>query len=200
MLFGYMRVSSDDQKHDLQHDALIAYGVPAENIVSDVYTRDRFDRPGLIRQLDKLRRGDQLVVWKLDRLGGRVKELVTIIENLRERGIHFADITYKIDTTTPAGEMMFHITAAFAQFERSNLIERTNAGLAAARARGRAGGRKPADAAKIKAALALYDGHEHTLAEIRAQTGVSPATVYRYLAARKQSRSTQKGKPKAKSR
>lgn len=190
MHFGYMRVSTDEQKHDLQLDALLAAGVPLDNIVSDTYSRSKFDRPGLTRLLDKLRPGDTLVVWKLDRLGGKLRELIDLIDGFNKKKVHFISITNHIDTSTAVGELMFHIIAAFAQHERSQLIERVNAGLAAARARGRKGGRKPHPAAKVKAALALYDSQSLTVAEIKEQTGIAPATLYRYLAKRTAAKAT----------
>lgn len=147
MLIGYARVSKADgsQSLDLQHDALRAAGVEPGNIYDDRASGSRDDRPGLAACLKSLRDGDVLIVWKLDRLGRTLTHLVSTVQNLSDRGIGLRVLTGKgaqIDTTTPSGRMVFGIFATLAEFERDMIRERTMAGLAAARARGRKGGRK----------------------------------------------------------
>lgn len=143
MLVGYMRVSTDTEKQstDLQHDALIAAGVDARHMYSDHASGSRGDRPGLQECLDYLQKGDTLVVWKLDRLGRSLPHLLKIVGELRDRGINFRSLTENIDTTTIQGEFLFNIFASLAQFERALIVERVNAGLAAAARRGKRGGR-----------------------------------------------------------
>lgn len=142
MLIGYMRVStSDRQSTDLQQDALIAAGVDPRNIYCDHASGARSDRPGLADCVEYLQSGDTLIVWKLDRLGRSLPELLWLVERLRERGIGLRSLTEVIDTTTAQGELVFSLFAALAQFERALIVERINAGLEAARSRGRRGGR-----------------------------------------------------------
>ncbi len=156
MLIGYARISTDDQDLDLQTDALNQAG--CEQIYSDQLSGAAKSRPGLEEAFKYLRVGDTLVVWKLDRLGRTVKGLVELVESLQDRDIQFRSITDGIDTSTPAGRFFFHVMAALAEMERELIRERTNAGLAAARARGRRGGRKPKmDATKIDSARRLLD-------------------------------------------
>src|SRR3954463_11407218 len=142
MLVGYMRVSSDGERQttDLQRDALLAAGVDERHLYEDHASGSRGDRPGLAAALAFLRSGDCLVVWKLDRLGRSLPHLLTTVTGLRERGVAFRSLTEQIDTTTPQGELLFHIFGALAQFERALIQERVQAGLAAARRRGRHGG------------------------------------------------------------
>src|SRR5919199_766598 len=151
MLVGYARVSTHDQNLDLQLDALQKAG--CEKIFTDKMSGAKA-RPGLDDALSFLRSGDALVVWKLDRLGRSLIDLVTIINTLKEREIHFKVLTENIDTSSPMGELYFHFTAALAQFERARIRERTKAGLAAARACGRKGGRPRALTGK-RAAMAI---------------------------------------------
>src|ERR1022692_1057864 len=159
-LVGYMRVSKADgsQTLDLQQDALDAAGVPERNTYSDTASGKRDDRPGLEACLKALRSGDTLVVWKLDRLGRNLRHLVNVVHDLTERNIGLRVLTGQgaaIDTTTAAGKLVFGIFAALAEFERELISERTRAGLAAARARGRKGGRKPKmTPAKVRLAAA----------------------------------------------
>lgn len=146
MLIGYARISTADQSTDLQKDALTAVGVDERNIYSDKASGRRDDRPSLEACLKALREGDTLVVWKLDRLGRSLKHLVATVQDLVERGIGFRVLTGQganIDTATASGKLVFGIFAALAEFERELIVERTKAGLAAANARGRKGGRKP---------------------------------------------------------
>lgn len=157
MLVGYMRVSSidDRQNVDLQRDALIAAGVDERHLHSDKASGARDDRPGLKSCLADLRSGDYLIVWKLDRLGRSLPHLLSIINDLKSRGISFRSLTEQMDTTTAQGELFFSLLGALAQYERSLTQERVNAGLAAARRRGRKGGRPLAiDPEKMEQILA----------------------------------------------
>ena len=154
-IIGYARVSTDDQDLSLQLDALEQQGIPKSLICTDKLSGAKADRPGLEKCLDILQPGDTLAVWRLDRLGRSMRHLVTLIEDLRERGIGFRSISDgMIDTTSASGELIFHIFSALAQFERRLIQERTKAGLAAARARGRKGGRPPLLASEPKLILA----------------------------------------------
>jgi DNA invertase Pin-like site-specific DNA recombinase len=160
MLVGYMRVSteSDRQVLDLQRDALLAAGVDERHLFEDRASGSRDDRAGLGKALAFTRAGDCLVVWKLDRLGRSLPHLLTTIADLKERGVAFRSLTEQIDTTTSQGELLFHIFGALAQFERVLIQERVQAGLAAARRRGRQGGRPVAiDAEKLTAVIAALD-------------------------------------------
>ncbi|WP_406239979.1 recombinase family protein (plasmid) [Acetobacter orientalis] len=145
MLIGYMRVSSvdDRQSVDLQRDALIAAGVDERHLFSDKASGARDDRPGLKACMEYLKHGDTLIVWKLDRLGRSLANLLTIITDLKDRGVAFRSLTEQMDTSTPHGELLFSFFGALAQYERALTRERVMAGLAAARRRGRHGGRPP---------------------------------------------------------
>src|SRR3984957_5457725 len=166
MLVGYMRVSKADgsQVNDLQRDALLAAGVDAGHLYEDAISGKRDERPGLSACLKALREGDTLVVWKLDRLGRDLRHLVNTVHDLTERGVGFKVLTghgAAIDTTSPSGKLVFGIFAALAEFERELIIERTKAGMAAARARGRNGGRPyKMTAAKLQLAMASMDKPE----------------------------------------
>src|SRR6185437_16692213 len=160
MLVGYMRVSTDGDRQvlDLQRDALLAAGVDERHLFEDRASGSRDDRAGLAEALTFIRAGDCLVVWKLDRLGRSLPHLLTTVTGLKERGIAFRSLTEQIDTTTPQGELLFHIFGALAQFERALIQERVQAGLAAARRRGRRGGRPVVvDAEKLSAVIAALD-------------------------------------------
>lgn len=141
MLIGYVRVSTNDQNTALQRNALESSG--CELIFEDKMSGKTADRPGLKKLLRILTAGDTLVVWKLDRLGRSMRNLVILIEDLRQRGINFRSLTDSIDTSTPMGRFFFHVMGALAEMERELIIERTRAGLDAARAEGRIGGRRP---------------------------------------------------------
>lgn len=180
MLVGYARVSTDDQKMDLQMDALKAAG--CEQFFSDQISGAAKTKAGLDEALNYLRVGDTLVVWKLDRLGRTVKGLVDLVQALQEKGIQFRSLTDGIDTSTSAGRFFFHVMAALAQMERELIHERTMAGLKAARARGRLGGRKAKmDASKVKSAKHLLESGLPAK-EVAQNLGVSRATLYRALA------------------
>ena len=161
MLVGYMRVSTDGdrQAFDLQRDALLAAGVDERHLFEDRVSGSRGDRAGLARALAFLRTGDCLVVWKLDRLGRSLPHLLTTVTGLKARGVGFRSLTEQMDTTTPQGEFLFQVFGALAQFERSLVQERVQAGLAAARRRGRRGGRPLAiDAEKLAAVTVALEG------------------------------------------
>ena len=161
MLVGYMRVSTDGDRQvlDLQRDALLAAGVDERHLFEDRASGSRGDRIGLAKALAFLRPGDCLVVWKLDRLGRSLPHLLSTVTDLKQRGIAFRSLTEQIDTATAQGELLFHIFGALAQFERALIQERVHAGLAAARRRGRRGGRPIAiNAEKLGAVIAALDG------------------------------------------
>jgi len=180
MLIGYARVSTIDQNLNLQIDALQQVG--CDKIFTDQVSGSAKSRPQLELGLDFLREGDTLVVWRLDRLGRSLRHLIELITKLEEKGIHFRSITESMDTTNSGGKLIFHIFGALAEFERNIIIERTKAGLEAARARGRKGGRKPALSAKQQqVAVKLYYEKAHTAEEICRIMGISKPTLYSYI-------------------
>ena len=184
---GYMRVSKADgsQVLDLQRDALTAAGVSERHLYSDTASGKLDDRPGLAACLHSLREGDTLVVWKLDRLGRSLRHLVNVVHDLRNRGIGFKVLTGQgaaIDTTTPAGKLVFGIFASLAEFERDLISERTRAGLAWARARGRKGGRRPKmTSAKLRLAIAAMGKAETNVGDLCRELGVTRSTLYRHV-------------------
>jgi len=179
-LIGYARVSTDDQSAALQEDALKKAG--CIRVFVDHASGSKASRPELDRMLDQLRPDDVVVVWRLDRLGRSLKNLIALVENLAERGVGFRSLTEAIDTTTANGRLFFSIMGALAEFERDLIRERTQAGLAAARARGRVGGRPSVmNKKKVAQAQKLYESRDHTVAEIAELLGVSVATIYRHL-------------------
>lgn len=182
MLVGYARVSTLDQNPALQIDALKAAG--CEKLFVEKASGASRDRPELKAAIDYVREGDTLVVWKLDRLARSLKQLIETVAMLEARGIGLRSLTESIDTTTAGGRLIFHIFGALAEFERTVIRERTKAGLSAARARGRVGGRPakllPND---VKAAKALLADPTITVADVAKRLGVSPATLYRHLPA-----------------
>ncbi len=181
MLIGYARVSTLDQNLDLQRDAL--HKRECEKIFEDIVSGSRRDRAGLEAALEQARAGDTLVVWKLDRLGRNVKDLVELVGHLEKRGVHFQSLTDAIDTSTPAGRFFFHVMASLAQMERELLIERTKAGLDAAKAQGRVGGRKlKMTPSKLKAAQKLLEAGAAPK-DIAADLGISVPTLYRWIPA-----------------
>lgn len=187
MLIGYMRVSKSDgsQTTDLQQDALIAAGVAAEQIYEDQASGKLDARPGLEAALKALRTGDTLVLWKLDRLGRSLRHLVNVVHDLSQRGVGLKVLTghgASIDTTTPAGKLVFGIFASLAEFERELIAERTRAGLASARARGRVGGAPyKMTAAKLRLAMAAMGQPETKVADLCQELGVSRQTLYRHV-------------------
>ncbi|HHI71512.1 MAG TPA: recombinase family protein [Rhodobacteraceae bacterium] len=180
MLIGYARVSTQDQNPCLQTDALEAAG--CDRIFIEKASGAQRDRPQLKAALDYLRKGDVLVVWKLDRLARSLKQLIETVDELEKLGIGFKSLTENIDTTTPGGRLVFHIFGALAEFERSIIRERTCAGLDAARARGRKGGRPPALTYRdIQKARAMLADPKITVGEVARTLGVAPSTLYRHL-------------------
>jgi len=181
MKIGYIRVSTQEQNEILQVDALKEAG--CEKFFTDTMTGSKFERKGLEEALAYLRSGDSLIVWKLDRLGRSLQHLIATLNTLQERGIGFISLTENIDTTTPGGKLIFHVMGALAEFERDLIRERTNAGLAAARARGRVGGRPRRLATDGKVALArrLFADPNHSIPEICSTLGISRSTLYRFV-------------------
>ena len=177
--FGYARVSTVEQSLDLQMSALSAAGC-TDVLTDEGYSGADFTRPGLTRLLRKLRRGDIIVVWRLDRLGRSLFELLKLIRNLNERGVEFRSLSESLDTSTPGGRLLLHVLASMAEFERSLISERTRAGMAAARARGSQIGRRPAmtDTQRQDARQALADGSASVEAIAR-QYGIHPRTLLR---------------------
>ncbi|WP_201365792.1 recombinase family protein [Dictyobacter formicarum] len=186
MKIGYIRVSRDKQTTALQVDAM--QKEHCERTFTDKMSGKRFDRPEFLKMLEMARTGDIIVVWRLDRLGRSLKELIETVTALGERGIELKSLKENIDTSTPTGKLMFHIIAAMAEFERDIIQERTQAGLEAARARGRKGGRPKATSKirpeQLERAKSLYAAKKNTIAEIMALTGFkSRATFYKYVVA-----------------
>src|SRR3954469_16067199 len=184
MLVGYMRVSTDGDRQivDLQRDALLAAGVDERHLFEDRASGSRGDRTGLAKAWAFLKPGDCLVVWKLDRLGRSLPPLLARVNGLKERGVAFRSLTEQMDTTTPQGEFLFHVFGALAQFERSLTQERVKAGLAAARRRGRRGGRPIAvDAEKLAAVIAALEAGA-TKAAVCRTFGVRRSTLLDSLA------------------
>lgn len=185
MMIGYARVSTQDQNLDLQTEALTRAG--CEKIYEDKISGVRTERPGLVRTLEMLREGDTLVVWKLDRLVRSVKQLVDMVGELHKLGIQFKSLTDAIDTGTPAGRFFFHVMASLAEMERELIIERTRAGLDAAKRLGRKGGRKPKmTSSKIESAKKLLASGIPPR-DVAKNLGVSVSTLYRWLPASKHS-------------
>ncbi len=180
MLIGYARVSTTDQTLNLQKDALIHAG--CTQIFTDTISGTTTERKGLDGAFSHLRSGDTLVVWRLDRLGRSLKHLIETITELNNKQIGFKSLTENIDTTTSGGKLIFHIFGALAEFERDIIRERTNAGLQAARARGRKGGRPKALTTKELAMLrVLYQDKTNTIADICKTLNISRATLYRFV-------------------
>lgn len=182
MLLGYARISTNEQNLDLQLDALREHG--CKRFFTDTVSGAKAKRPGLDEMLKDARPKDVIVIWKLDRLGRSLKHLVDLVAELKERDIGLRSLNDPIDTTTAQGRLVFNIFASLAEFEREIIRERTNAGLAAARARGRKGGRKPglSEEAKKKARIAeSYYKEEMPVDEIAKSLNISKATLYKYL-------------------
>lgn len=180
MLIGYARVSTIEQNLDLQLDALKKAG--CKKFFDDKISSSKSNRPGLDGALADLRSGDTLVVWRLDRLGRSLRHLIDLINKLQEKGVMFRSIEDGIDTSNSIGQFFFHITGAFAELERNLLRERTKAGLDAARARGRKGGRQPIlNEKQIQMMLGIYHSRSTSVIEICQQFKISRKTFYRYL-------------------
>lgn len=179
-LLGYARVSTTDQDAALQVDALKAAG--CYRVFVDTISGALEHRPELDKLLDQLRPDDTLVVWRLDRLGRSIRHLIDQLQALADRGVGFRSLQETIDTTSPGGRLVFHVFAALAEFERDLIRERTNAGLVAARARGRTGGRPSSlSTDQVKAARRMYEQKDMTVAQIGDVLGVSRTTIYRAL-------------------
>ena len=190
MKIGYARVSTLEQNLDLQRDALRAAG--CEKVIEDTASGGKVQRSGLERARELLRKGDVLVVWRLDRLGRSLRHLIDLMNELESQGIGFQSVTEAIDTTTSGGKLVFHIFGALAEFERNLIRERTRAGLEAARARGKKGGRKPKLSDKQrKLAVDLYQQKKHTLDEICEMVGITRPTLYKYVRTEEEEKSGQ---------
>ncbi|MDC9594181.1 recombinase family protein [Xenorhabdus sp. IM139775] len=176
---GYIRVSTNDQNSDLQRNALV--GANCEQIFEDKISGKTANRPGLTQALDNLKPGDTLVVWKLDRLGRSVKNLIALNERLTHANVHFHSLTDSIDTSTPMGRFFFYVMSALAEMERELIIERTNAGLAAARSQGRIGGRPVALSEENFQCACQLLSEGKTRREIADIFSVSLSTIYKYL-------------------
>lgn len=185
MKIGYMRVSKGDgsQVLDLQRDALTEARVKPEHVYEDKMSGSIDDRPGMLACLKALREGDTLVIWRLDRLGRNLKHLFEVVEDLNKRGVGFKVITgAPIDTSTPVGKFTFAIFAALSEFERETIRERTRAGLAAARARGRKGGRKPTfTPSMIRRAQAAMQHRDTSVEDLCHELGISRTGLYRHV-------------------
>lgn len=189
MRFGYARVSTAEQNEHLQRDAL--HGAGCNRIFLDHASGKTESRPGLDALLEQLRPGDTLVVWRLDRLGRSLRHLIDVAADLEQRGVALVSLRENLDTSTPGGRLIFHVFGALAEFERDLIRERTQAGLAAARARGRVGGRPTVwTPAKIATARAMRASGEHDVSTIARVLGVSRASVYRVLNAGDESASS----------
>ncbi len=179
-LLGYARISTTDQDASLQHDALAAAG--CLRIFSDTASGARADRPELLRMLDYARADDTIVVWRLDRLGRSLRNLVELVNELSERHIDLRSLQENIDTTTPTGRLIFHVFGSLAEFERELIRERTKAGLASARARGRVGGRRALlTEAQVAIAKQLLASPDHRVEDVASTFKVSRSTLYRAI-------------------
>jgi DNA invertase Pin-like site-specific DNA recombinase len=180
MKIGYARISTVDQNLELQTDALEKIG--CEKIFTDQASGTKDDRQGLIDAIEFCRTGDSLIVWKLDRLGRSLKHLIETINHLHEKKVGFVSLQENIDTTTSGGKLIFHVFGALAEFERELIRERTNAGLASARARGRLGGRPKAMTTKrIQMAKTMLADSHTTIKEVCKTLEVSKSTLYRHI-------------------
>lgn len=183
-ILGYIRVSTSDQTLDLQLDELIKAGCDSDNIYKDKISGVKSERPGLEKCLSLLESGDTLIVWRLDRLGRSMRHLINLIEEFKNKGIRFKSLSEGlIDTSSAAGELIFNLFSILAQFERRLIQERTNAGLAAARARGRVGGRKPIliTDPKVIAAKKMHENKFLPIPDICKTLNISKSTLYKYL-------------------
>lgn len=179
MKFGYARVSTYDQNLDLQIDAISEYGV--DEIFQEKASGKKVSRDRLNELIKNLRKGDTLVIWRLDRLGRTVKQLIELAEYFDKKEVKLVSLKENFDTSTPAGKFAFHLFCAMAQMERDVIAERTKSGLEAARKRGRYGGRKPIDRKNIETALKMYESNNFSVNEILVATGISKSTLYKYI-------------------
>ena len=180
MIYGYARVSRREQSLDLQIDELQKAG--CEKIITDKTSGSVSSRPGLYNLTEDLEPGDTLIVWKLDRLGRTVKHLISLVTSFGQKNIKFKSLRENIDTDSPTGKLIFHVFCSLAEFERGLIIERTRAGLEAAKARGRQGGRpKKLNADKRKIAIDLYNQRTTSVKQICETVGICKATLYKYL-------------------
>ena len=193
MLIGYARVSTDQQGTEAQMPDLKKAG--CKRIFEETLGGGTLERPILEKCLERLEAGDTLVVWRLDRLGRSIRDLLQIMDRLERRGINFISLMEKFDTSSAAGRLVFHFFAALTQFERELIRERTMAGLSSARARGRLGGRKRLlSVQQAKVVKTMWDSHDHTRGDIAAHFKVSPATIDRILKAARIAAGTRRGK------
>lgn len=182
VLVGYMRVSTAEQSLDLQRDALLSASVAPDRIYDDTCSGTVTNRPGLARALEVVRDGDALVIWKLDRIGRSLRHVVELVDGLQKRSVGLKVLTGGIDTTSSTGRLVFGIFATLAEFERDLILERTMAGLAAARARGRAGGRpRLMTRAKLRTAMTMMADRGNAATDVAEQLGISLSTLYAYV-------------------
>jgi len=179
MKFGYARVSTTEQSLDLQIEALNSYGV--DEIFTEKISGTITNRPELQKLRNKLRKGDTLVIYSLDRLGRTVNQLVNLAEEFDKEGINFVSLKENLDTHTASGKFSFHMFCAIAQMERDIISERTKAGLKAAKKRGKFGGRPPLDKKIVDTAIKMYYSDQFTIKEIQEATGIAKSTLYKYI-------------------
>ena len=178
-VFGYARVSTEQQNLDRQLDALKKYGV--DTIYNEKMTGTKRNRPELSKMLDRITEGDTVVVESLSRLGRSTKDLIELVELFQSKGVHLVSLKESIDTSTSTGKLLFTLMSAIAQFERDVIADRTREGLRSARARGRTGGRPKTNPDSIKKAIKLYNTKQYSVKEIEELTGVKKSTLYRNL-------------------
>lgn len=178
-VFGYARVSTEQQNLDRQIDALKRYGV--DTIYNEKMTGTKRNRPELSKMLDRMTEGDTVVVESLSRLGRSTKDLIELVELFQSKGVHLVSLKESIDTNTSTGKLLFTLMSAIAQFERDVIADRTREGLRSARARGRMGGRPKTNPDSIRKAIKLYNTNQYSIKEIEELTGVKKSTLYRNL-------------------
>ena len=178
-IFGYARVSTEQQNLDRQLDALRKYG--CDIIYNEKMTGTKRDRPELAKMLDRMTEGDTVVIESLSRLGRSTKDLIELTELFQSKGVHLVSLKESIDTSTSTGKLLFTLMSAIAQFERDVIADRTREGLKSARARGRTGGRPRTDADAVRKAIKLYNTRQYSIREIEELTGVKKSTLYRNL-------------------
>lgn len=179
MIIGYARVSTQEQNLQMQLDALEKAG--CIEIFEEKITGSKKDRPALNEMLKMLREGDRVIVYKLDRISRSIKHLIELADLFNKKGVEFVSVMDNIDTSTPTGRFFFHVMAAMAELEREIIVERTKAGLVSARARGRKGGRPTVDTKKVALAVKMYESKDYSISEIVKATGLSQASLYRYI-------------------